>query len=73
MARLIKGHRVSEDAPLEVSLEEPAFHRPPPPQPEVKVHRLGDKVDQIEVICSCGERIFIKLEYEGGSQDGASG
>ncbi|RKY67107.1 MAG: hypothetical protein DRQ08_01055 [Candidatus Latescibacterota bacterium] len=63
MAKLIKGRQVLEDAPLEVSVGR-TFHGPPP-QPEVRTHRCGDRVEQIEVVCSCGERIFIKLEYEG--------
>ena len=63
MAKLIKGHQVLEDAPLEVSVG--GTSDGPPPQPEVRTHRSGDRVDQIEVVCSCGERIFIKLEYEG--------
>ena len=62
MAKLIKGRQVLEDAPLEVSGDGTSEG---PPQPEVRTHRSGDRVDQIEVVCSCGERIFIKLEYEG--------
>ncbi|RKY72644.1 MAG: hypothetical protein DRQ14_05585 [Candidatus Latescibacterota bacterium] len=62
MAKLIKGRQVLEDAPLEVSVDGTSEG---PPQPEVRTHRCGDRVEQIEVVCSCGERIFIKLEYEG--------
>lgn len=61
---MIKGHQVLEDAPLEVSVDRTS--NGPPPQPEVRTRRSGDRVDQIEVVCSCGEKIFIKLEYEGG-------
>ena len=61
MAKLIKGRQVLEDAPLEVSVDGTSEG---PPQPEVRTHRCGDRVEQIEVVCSCGERIFIKLEYE---------
>lgn len=59
---MIKGRQVLEDAPLEVSVDGTSEG---PPQPEVRTHRCGDRVEQIEVVCSCGERIFIKLEYEG--------
>jgi len=62
VAKLIKGRQVLEDAPLEVSVDGTSEG---PPQPEVRTHRCGDRVEQIEVVCSCGERIFIKLEYEG--------
>ena len=62
MAKLIKGRQVLEDAPLEVSVDGTSEG---PHQPEVRTHRCGDRVEQIEVVCSCGERIFIKLEYEG--------
>jgi len=61
VAKLIKGRQVLEDAPLEVSVDGTSEG---PPQPEVRTHRCGDRVEQIEVVCSCGERIFIKLEYE---------
>lgn len=64
-ARLIKGSRVFVEAPLEVCLKDTPDRSPH--QPEVRVHRSGDRVDHIEVMCSCGERILITLEYSSGS------
>jgi hypothetical protein len=32
--------------------------------PAIKVNRSAQGVESIEVVCSCGERIVIRCEYE---------
>jgi hypothetical protein len=30
----------------------------------IKLHRTGSQVDSIEVVCSCGEKMVIRCDYE---------
>jgi hypothetical protein len=32
-------------------------------QPQVTVHKQGEEVTAIEILCSCGERITLELKY----------
>lgn len=46
--------------PIRVGLRTQSQH---PHEPEINVTRRGDRVQQIEVRCGCGEVILIDCEY----------
>jgi hypothetical protein len=33
------------------------------PQPQVRLNKNGDRVESIEIQCTCGEKIVVQCEY----------
>ncbi len=54
-AAIPAGDGAAKDAPAD-----PSSHAP-----RVEVHRSDDGTETIEFICSCGERLRVRLEYDG--------
>ncbi|HTX18060.1 MAG TPA: hypothetical protein VMG34_05295 [Bacteroidota bacterium] len=36
-----------------------------PNQPKIILHRVGDTIESVEVVCPCGRHTEIRLEYDG--------
>jgi len=40
-----------------------------PVEPEIKIDKNGEIINQIEIICKCGERYIFELEYESDEEN----
>ncbi len=63
LARAVVGgrHVCFVDEPAIVGRPRPAGDKP---EPKIEVIREGNLVRAVEVVCPCGERIRVRLDYE---------